>query len=352
MPSPVLKSVLVNVSGQRTYFDFLVPGGQYLNPGDTWEYWGDIFDWMRHSGDGATRTKKARALEHCINEGLIEVRQYTESVLYDETLGLSKLFLVDDNSIVLRDSSAGIQQEADIVIGGSSPPPSVEPGFVADGNENTAYYFSGSGGTEPVGDEIGNGSVDWNTSGNVGDSIVIDTDMGGDYALRTGPAGINTIQDPVNVFTTGDVPTLAFWMKYATLPVSPLRRTIIDFKIGGGGLYVNRPSDGGKWEFGIGVRRFDVEANIDADTWYHISMGQQPDGTYFLNVGNGSTGSYQSDVITGRPLQDYTFGGGSDGLLMIQTGTDGGELLLDDIRIFKQPANDLQKLASQRGSAA
>ncbi len=115
MPVPVIKSVIVNTSGQRTYFDFLVPSGQFLNPGETWDYWGDIFDWMRHAGDGATRTKKARAFEHCVNLGLIEVRQYTDPVFYDATSGLSKIMRVDDSSLVLRDSSAGVQQEADIL---------------------------------------------------------------------------------------------------------------------------------------------------------------------------------------------------------------------------------------------
>lgn len=116
MAVPTLKSVVVNTSGVRTYFDFLVPGGAYLDAGEEFTYWGNIFDWVKKSGDNGNRNKKMQALEYCLNQGLCEIKTYTEPVFYDETAGVSKKMLIDNGAIVLRDPSTADPGDADIVI--------------------------------------------------------------------------------------------------------------------------------------------------------------------------------------------------------------------------------------------
>jgi hypothetical protein len=105
MAVPTLKSVVVNTSGTRTYFDFLVPGGLYLNAGEEFEYWGNIFDWILKSGSNGNRNKKMKALQHCLDAGLCEIKTYTETVMFDETLQESRKITVDNGAIVLVDPS-------------------------------------------------------------------------------------------------------------------------------------------------------------------------------------------------------------------------------------------------------
>ncbi len=106
MAVPTLKSVIVNTSGSRQYFDFLVPGGSYLEDGAEFEYWGNIFDWVLKSGSNGNRDKKMKSLQHCLDNGLCEIKTYTEVVMFDETLGESRKITVDNGAIVLVDPAA------------------------------------------------------------------------------------------------------------------------------------------------------------------------------------------------------------------------------------------------------
>ena len=105
MAAPSTTSTLVNTSGVRQYFDFLPPGGVYLEAGEEFSYTGSIYDWIRRSGNGGIREKMVTALDYCLAQGLCEIKEDPYLLLYDATNAKSKMLRVDNDKLVLSDPS-------------------------------------------------------------------------------------------------------------------------------------------------------------------------------------------------------------------------------------------------------
>lgn len=105
MAAPNTLSTLVNTSGVRQYFDFLPPGGVYLEANEEFSYTGSIYDWIRRSGNGGVRQKMITALDYCIAQGLCEIKADPDLILFDTTLGKSKKLVSDNGNLQLRDPS-------------------------------------------------------------------------------------------------------------------------------------------------------------------------------------------------------------------------------------------------------